>query len=107
MTLEQWEIVAEIMKKRGLIAFFDSAYQGFASGSVGEDGAPVGIFLDKNLEVVVAQSNSKSLGFYGERTRCLCVVTDQAATGLVANQWKYILELGVAVLPLVHELSPP
>lgn len=90
MTMDQWEIVADIMKQRGLIAFFDSAYQGLASGSVEEDGAPVRMFIDKGLEVVVAQSFSKSLGLYGERIGCLHVVTDQAATGLVADQLRYI-----------------
>lgn len=90
LSMKQWETIAEVMKQRGLIAFFDSAYQGLASGLVEEDGAPVRLFIDMGLEVVVAQSFSKSLGLYGERIGCLHVVTEEAATSLVADQLRYI-----------------
>ena len=31
---EQWKNIASVMKKNGLIPFFDVAYQGFASGDL-------------------------------------------------------------------------
>jgi aspartate aminotransferase len=34
---EQWKNIASVMKKKGLIPFFDVAYQGFASGDIDID----------------------------------------------------------------------
>lgn len=91
LSMDQWQQVGEIMKKRQLIAFFDSAYQGMASGSIEEDGAPVRAFVELGLEIVVAQSFSKNLGLYGERIGCLHVVVEDASmTALVADQLRYI-----------------
>lgn len=33
-TQEQWKKICEVMKENSLIPFFDSAYQGFASGNL-------------------------------------------------------------------------
>ena len=33
-TVNEWEQIAEVMKKNSLIPFFDSAYQGFATGDL-------------------------------------------------------------------------
>lgn len=91
LSTDQWLQIADLMKERKLIAFFDSAYQGMASGSVEDDGAPVRMFAEKGLEIVVAQLFSKNLGLYGERIGCLHVVTlDSKATPLVADQLRYI-----------------
>jgi aspartate aminotransferase len=40
-SLEQWKEIAEIMLEKGHFAFFDAAYQGFASGDLDRDAAPV------------------------------------------------------------------
>jgi aspartate aminotransferase, cytoplasmic len=42
---EQWKKICEVMKTNSLIPFFDSAYQGFASGSLEKDIWPVRYFL--------------------------------------------------------------
>ena len=34
LSQDQWKEVASVMKKNDLIPFFDSAYQGFATGDV-------------------------------------------------------------------------
>jgi len=36
-TEEQWNKIAEIVKAKGLYTFFDSAYQGYASGDLEKD----------------------------------------------------------------------
>lgn len=91
LSSEQWAEIAEAMKSRKLIAFFDSAYQGMASGFVEKDGAPVRLFAEKGLEILVAQSFSKNLGLYGERIGCLHIVSaDAETTPLVADQLRYI-----------------
>lgn len=73
-TKDQWKVVAEICKRKRLFVFFDSAYQGFASGDVDADGWAVQHFhqvlFDAQTPPVgmcVAQSFAKSCGLYGER----------------------------------------
>ncbi|KAI0480913.1 aspartate aminotransferase [Xylariaceae sp. FL0804] len=65
---EQWAAIADLCEKKGLIPFFDTAYQGFASGDVDEDAWAIRHFAERGtLELVVAQSFSKNFGLYGQR----------------------------------------
>ncbi|XP_069545575.1 aspartate aminotransferase, cytoplasmic-like [Brachyistius frenatus] len=73
-TREEWKKVAEIMKRRKLFAFFDSAYQGFASGSLDKDAWAIRFFVSEGFELFVAQSFSKNFGLYNERVGNLTVV---------------------------------
>jgi aspartate/tyrosine/aromatic aminotransferase len=45
-TQDQWKKICAAMKKNSLIPFFDTAYQGFASGDVDRDIWPVRYFLE-------------------------------------------------------------
>jgi aspartate aminotransferase len=54
--------VADAVEARGHLAFFDVAYQGFASGELDEDAAAPRYFAERGLEMLVAQSYSKNLG---------------------------------------------
>ena len=74
-TREQWHKIAEVMKRNNLLPYFDAAYQGFASGSLEEDGYGMRYFLDQGFQMVVAQSFAKIIGLYGERTGALHIVT--------------------------------
>lgn len=52
--------------------FFDSAYQGFASGSLDKDAWAIRYFVSEGFELFVAQSFSKNFGLYSEYTiRCV------------------------------------
>lgn len=53
-------------QRRKLFVFFDSAYQGFASGSLDADAWAVRHFVSEGLELFVAQSFSKNFGLYSE-----------------------------------------
>ena len=44
-TVDQWQRILSTMQARGHIAFFDSAYQGFASGDADADAAAVRMVL--------------------------------------------------------------
>ena len=48
--------------------FFDSAYQGFASGSLDKDAWAIRYFVSEGFELFVAQSFSKNFGLYSECT---------------------------------------
>jgi aspartate aminotransferase len=79
---EQWEGILSVCKEKGLIPFFDLAYQGFASGDVGKDGWAIRRFFEEGgIEFVVAQSFSKNFGLYGQRVGALHVVSSAAACG--------------------------
>ena len=54
------------MQEKKLFPFFDSAYQGFASGDVDADAWPVREFVREGFELFVAQSFSKNFGLYSE-----------------------------------------
>ncbi|CAG5945760.1 unnamed protein product [Menidia menidia] len=73
-TQEDWKAIAEIMKRRNLFVFFDSAYQGFASGSLEKDAWAIRYFVSEGFELFIAQSFSKNFGLYNERVGNLTVV---------------------------------
>ena len=78
-TKAQWEEILRVVQARKLLPFFDSAYQGFATGDVEEDAFAVRLFEAAGLELLVAQSYSKNIGLYGERIGALNVVCPSAA----------------------------
>lgn len=90
-TQEQWKALAELCKAKGLIPFFDLAYQGFASGDLERDAWSIRHFFNSNpgLEFCVAQSFSKNFGLYGQRVGALHVVKsttdEQTSQNLLAN----------------------
>ncbi|KAJ4220564.1 Aspartate aminotransferase, cytoplasmic [Fusarium solani] len=82
-TQEQWTEIAAIMKEKKHFPFFDTAYQGFASGDLARDAWSIRYFTEQGFELVVAQSFAKNFGLYGERAGCFHAVTpssDDAST---------------------------
>uniref|UniRef100_A0A3P9QAZ3 Aspartate aminotransferase n=1 Tax=Poecilia reticulata TaxID=8081 RepID=A0A3P9QAZ3_POERE len=74
-TQEEWKTIAEVMKRRKLFPFFDSAYQGFASGNLEKDAWAIRFFISQGFELFIAQSFSKNFGLYNERVGNLTVVS--------------------------------
>jgi len=88
---EQWEIIANLIKEKNHFTFMDCAYQGFASGNLNKDAAPVRLFVEKGLELFVAQSFAKNFGLYGERIGAIHVVlSKQELAEPVRSQLKQI-----------------
>ncbi|CAF4897112.1 unnamed protein product [Pieris macdunnoughi] len=75
-THEQWIKIADVMEERKLFPFFDSAYQGFASGDLDSDAWAVRYFVKRGFELVCAQSYAKNFGLYNERVGNLSVVVN-------------------------------
>lgn len=75
-TEEQWKKIAEICLRRNLIPFFDSAYQGFASGDFEKDAFSIRYFISQGLNMIISQSFAKNFGLYGERVGALHFVCD-------------------------------
>ncbi|KAK4485873.1 hypothetical protein RD792_008524 [Penstemon davidsonii] len=91
-TPQQWEQIRQLMRSKALLPFFDSAYQGFASGNLDSDAHSVRIFVADGGECLVAQSYAKNMGLYGERVGALSIVcrTPDVA-GRVESQLKLVI----------------
>jgi len=101
-TMEQWEILSNIIKEKGHFTFFDCAYQGFATGDLDRDAGPIRMFTEKGLELLCAQSYAKNFGLYSERIGALHVVcsSDKSAKS-VLSQLKVIIR-GMYSSPPIH-----
>ncbi|XP_060526044.1 aspartate aminotransferase, cytoplasmic [Cylas formicarius] len=73
-TQDQWAKIAQVVKAKKLFPFFDSAYQGFASGDLDKDAWAVRYFVSQGFELFCAQSYAKNFGLYNERIGNLTVV---------------------------------
>merc|ERR1712187_1078044 len=58
---DQWKHIAEVMKERQLVPLMDSAYQGYATGSLDKDAFAVRLFVDMGFEMYMCQSFAKNL----------------------------------------------
>ena len=100
-TPDQWMQIADCMAAKQLICFFDSAYQGFASGNAEADAWSIRYFVQRrDIPVLLAQSFAKNFGLYGERCGTLSVVCQSAP-----QQEKIISQLKNIIRPMYS--SPP
>ncbi|PWA59512.1 Aminotransferase, class I/classII [Artemisia annua] len=91
-TLEQWEQIRRLIRSKSLLPFFDSAYQGFASGSLDGDAQSVRMFVADGGECFIAQSYAKNMGLYGERVGALSIVCRTAdVASRVESQLKLVI----------------
>jgi len=102
-TQSQWKAIADLCESKKLFPFFDSAYQGFASGDADADAWAVRHFVERGtLELCVAQSFSKNFGLYGQRVGAFHLVTSspfarERAHGLLAD-----LQRGEISMPPIY-----
>ena len=62
-TEEQWKTIAGVFLAKKHYAFFDSAYQGFASGDLDRDAAAVRHFVSSGVPMLVCQVRSSKFTF--------------------------------------------
>ncbi|KAK4460115.1 pyridoxal phosphate-dependent transferase [Cladorrhinum samala] len=77
-TPEQWKEIEAAVKEKGHFAFFDMAYQGFASGDIHKDAFAVRYFVEQGHNIALAQSFAKNMGLYGERIGAFSIVCADA-----------------------------
>eukprot|EP01062_Namystynia_karyoxenos_P070177 TRINITY_DN65565_c0_g1_i1.p2 TRINITY_DN65565_c0_g1~~TRINITY_DN65565_c0_g1_i1.p2 ORF type:complete len:458 (+),score=160.41 TRINITY_DN65565_c0_g1_i1:96-1376(+) len=63
----EWVQISELIKRKGHYTFFDSAYQGFASGDPEADAFALRHFIKEGHNMVITQSFAKNFGLYGQR----------------------------------------
>jgi aspartate aminotransferase len=73
-SIEEWKKIIRLVSTKGHVAFFDSAYQGFATGDAEVDAEPLRYAVSMAVPIVLAQSFAKNFGLYGERVGTLSVV---------------------------------
>jgi len=89
---EQWRGILDVVREKGHLPFFDSAYQGFASGDLDTDAQSLRLFVDAGLEMLLSQSFAKNMGLYGERVGALSVVCSSAEIAArVESQVKLVI----------------
>ena len=84
LSQDQWRELALLVQERGLLPFFDIAYQGFGDG-IEEDAFAIRHFAQLNIPLLVSGSYSKNFALYGERCGSLhvsCKDADEAKTVL-------------------------
>lgn len=91
-TQEQWKRVAEVIRAKKHLPFFDSAYQGFASGDLEKDAWAIRYFIQQGFELLAAQSFAKNFGLYNERAGTINIVcsSDNQAKA-VLSQMKMVI----------------
>jgi len=104
-TPEQWREIAEVMKAKNHFPFFDTAYQGFASGDLDRDAGAIRYFVEQGFELVIAQSFAKNFGLYGERAGCFHFVSSPSTeaadiTTRVASQLAILQRSEISNPPL-------
>jgi aspartate aminotransferase len=91
-TMEQWRDISDLILSKGHVVFFDSAYQGFASGDAELDARALRYFVSRGHNVLLAQSFAKNFGLYGERAGTISVVCSNAnERSAVLSQLKLIV----------------
>ncbi|KAF2763171.1 PLP-dependent transferase [Pseudovirgaria hyperparasitica] len=103
-TQEQWKQIAQVMAQRRQFPFFDTAYQGFASGDLNKDAWAIRYFIAQGFELCIAQSYAKNFGLYGERAGCFHFVT---APGSDAQSTITRIASQLAILQRSEISNPP
>ncbi len=107
---EQWQAIAEVVHRRGLLPLVDFAYQGFGEG-LREDAVALEALCQAGREMLICSSFSKNFGLYRERVGALSVVAadresatrvqSQVMAGIRAN-YSNPPSHGAAVVTTIH-----
>jgi len=91
-TVAQWQKMVQTCKRKKHLCILDSAYQGYASGSLEKDREAIELFLESGMELFVCQSFAKNLGLYGERIGMLHMVCEnEERAKVVLSQLKLVI----------------
>ena len=101
LTIEQWQIVADIAKKQKFTFLIDSAYQGFGEG-LDEDAAGVRLLASQLDELLVSASCSKNFGLYRDRVGTFSVMTANAAQADIAYSVALNVIRAIYSMPPAH-----
>ncbi len=96
---DQWRAITDVIVERGLVAFIDMAYQGFAE-SLDDDAFPVRHMAGRVDEMIVSTSCSKNFGLYRDRVGTLSLLAkDRASRDVVNSQVNNLVRTIYSVPP--------
>ncbi|WP_454659178.1 amino acid aminotransferase [Bosea beijingensis] len=101
LSMAEWEEIAGIMARRGILPLVDLAYQGFGKG-FDEDGAGVRLLAEHLPEMLVASSCSKNFGLYCERTGCALILAQTARGASLAAEHMALIARPIYSMPPDH-----
>ncbi|XP_010418279.1 PREDICTED: aspartate aminotransferase, cytoplasmic isozyme 2-like [Camelina sativa] len=104
-TFEKWEQIRQIVRSKGLLPFFDCAYQGFASGSLDSDAQAVRMFVADGGECLIAQSYAKNMGLYSERIGALNIVCESEHVARKVESQVILIVRSMYLCPPTHGAS--
>jgi aspartate aminotransferase len=98
---DMWKRIADVLRRKSMIPYFDSAYQGFASGDVDKDAWAIRYFVEQGFQMIISQSFAKNMGLYGERVGTLQVVCANKETAQnVLSQIKIVVRQSYSNPPI-------
>jgi aromatic-amino-acid transaminase len=95
---DEWGRLFDAIAKRGLLPFFDMAYQGFSAG-LDEDAWAVRECVQRKLPCLVASSYSKNFSLYGERVGALSIYAPELDAARVVGQLKVVIRRSYSCPP--------
>jgi aspartate aminotransferase len=99
-SLKDWAEICNVLQEKGHVAFFDNAYQGFASGDSEKDAEAFRFVVSQGVPCVLAQSFAKNFGLYGERCGTFSVVCQDSE-----EKERILSQLRLVIRPMYS--SPP
>jgi aromatic-amino-acid transaminase len=97
----QWQDIAALCERRGLIPFIDLAYQGLGDG-LDEDAAATRMMLAHLPEALIAYSCDKNFGLYRDRVGALWVQSRSGAGAAIAKGNMLAIARGLWSMPPDH-----
>jgi aromatic-amino-acid transaminase len=100
LTRAQWDGLVPLLKDRELLPYLDLAYQGFGDG-IEQDAYAVRKLAEAGVSFFIANSFSKSMSMYGERSGALSVVCpSKQEADLVLGQLKFTVRRNYSSPPI-------
>ena len=101
LTKDQWQDLAALCERRGLVPFVDLAYQGLAEG-LEQDAYGARLMAERLPEAVIATSCSKNLGLYRERVGAASFVSATREQSQLAFATASNVARGIYSMPPDH-----
>ncbi len=101
LSRDQWQAIAELVVRKGLLPFVDLAYQGFGTG-LEDDAYGVRLLADQVPELLVASSCSKNFGLYRERTGALLTIAQGEDKAVAAQSHVAHIARAIYSMPPAH-----
>ncbi|KAI0463220.1 Aspartate aminotransferase, cytoplasmic [Komagataella kurtzmanii] len=103
-TQDEWKQILDALAQYQHLPLFDSAYQGFASGSLDKDNWAVrtAIAHEGKFPIIICQSFAKNCGMYGERVGAVHLVLpekDEKLSKAVSSQLQKIIRSEISNPP--------